>query len=220
MKSKLVIVSTLFMVGGSLSSNAASFLISNIVSGPGDTLYANSDGSLMNGGLVSIGYFNSDAINPTDYASLITNLPNYVTVTSAVPGGPSVTLGGSFSGYAESPDDGLGNPTPTDIGIITGLNALVNRNIYILMSGSGGQYGLISAGFIADDANPGGPFTYSSNPINVPIVGTAVANGFVGDPAPGGPGNGDYNIVKMVPEPSAALLGSLGVLVLLRRRRN
>lgn len=218
MKFKSVIFTAFCIICGITSSNAASFVISNIVSGPGDTLYANNNGTLMNGGLVSIGYFNSAAINPTDYSSLVANLANFVTVTSAAPGGASVTLGGSFAGYAESPDDGGGSPTVTSIGSITVGNPLLGRNLYIITSGSGGQYGLMGLGIIKDDTDPGGPFLYTSNPVFTPIVGTVVSNGFVGNP---GGGNGNYNTFQMavIPEPSTFLLASLGVLALLRRRR-
>ncbi len=59
---------------------------------------------------------------------------------------------------------------------------------------------------------------YTINPSGlIPLIGTlGIYNGDAGG------GEGEYKTLKttLIPEPSAALLGSLGVLVLLRRRRN
>ena len=225
MKKQLVLVSALALMAGSINSNAASFVISNVVSGPGDTLYADADNNLMSSGTVAIGYFNPDIdvstiSGATDKISaLYAVLGSFVTVTSQAPGSLSVTLGGSFAGYAEQAE-------PTPIGTITTGNALLNRSIYSILTNASSiasatassQFAFLLIGTINDD-NPD-EYLYTSNPVNAPIIGSI--GSYTGNAAGFGTVEDTYVTLKMatsIPEPSAALLGAFGVLGLLRRRR-
>jgi hypothetical protein len=217
-KSALLVTSTL--VFAAITADAATMFVSNVAVGPGDTLYASSNNSLMNGGVVTMGYF-AEGITDAQLDSipkLVAQLAipgNYTLVTSAVPGAAGPTLSGAFAGYADQ-------ELATSIGVITGTNALLGRTVYSIITDAGSlasvtlnsQFALINLGPIKDDVPDENQ--YSSNPTGrVPVLGTFGA--FNGD---AGGGDGGYATLQMIPEPSAALLGALGVLGLLRRRRN
>jgi hypothetical protein len=198
----------------SVQANAATFAINNVVVGPGDTLYANSSNTLLGGSIVTFGTFtdgfdvNASLLN---YPLLVSNFDPF---TSGLTGNFSDSLGGAFAGYAEY--------GPFDNGIITGLNPLLGKTLYSLignfatLAGSE-ELALLSFGPIKDDV----PFSYnySANPGEVTAVLIGKPSVFVGD---AGGGTGTYLTIQTVPvpEPSAALLGALGALGLLRRRRN
>lgn len=220
MKLKKTLMIGLALVSGTLASNGAQMILNNVVGGPGDTLYATSTNTLMNGGVVAIGYFNTSAINPTTIADLASNISNFIIVTSAVPGSNSDTLGGSFAGYLEQTSF-----TSVSGGLVTPSNnsALLNRNIYEIVTSASSlaaatgtsEFALLKIGTFQDDGALENQ--YFGDPAGkTPIIGTLGT--FNGD-AGGGPGT--YNTLKMavVPEPSAALLGAIGALGLLRRRR-
>jgi|LakMenEpi03Aug12_release.lakeMendotaPanAssembly.Ray.scaffolds.fasta_scaffold177063_2 hypothetical protein len=220
MKNKIAILSALTLLSGSMNSNAASFIISNVVNGIGDTLYADASNNLMNGGIVTIGYF-SAVIDVTDIDTipeLYAQLSNFTTVTSLAPGSYSTTLDGLYAGYAEQSE-------ATSAGNITVGNALLGRSIYSIITNASSlaaataasQFALVLIGTIADD-NPV-ENTYSANPVNAPIIGSI--GSYTGNASGLGTVEDTYVTLKMsaVPEPSAALLGAFGVLGLLRRRR-
>lgn len=198
--------------------NAAQVVINNIVVGPGDTLYANRDGSLMDGGSVHMGYFPS-TVTSSDLGTipkLLAQLGAFTTITSAVPGGYSVTLGGAFPGYAEQ--DHL-----PSTGIIDFESPLLGRTLYQIVTDAPdlqsvhgmSQFALIAMAKFRLDL----PLEdmYTSNPGGlVPIIGNIGT--FSGD---AGAGEGIYLTLRMdvVPETTTIPLGTLGALGLLRRRR-
>ncbi len=216
-KSTLLTLATMFV--GVMSSNAATMIISNVTDGPGDTLYATSTNSLMNGGIVTMGYFAAGITQSqiNTISGLVANLGSFTIVTSLAPGSPSSSLSASVPGYAQQ-------DTPTSIGNITGVNPLLGRTVYSIVTSAASlalatgssEFALLNLGNITDDVPVEGSF--SADPKGrVPVIGTIGT--FTGDP---GSGAGTYGTLKMavVPEPSAALLGAIGALGLLRRRRN
>jgi PEP-CTERM motif len=225
-KLKVTRIILLFLILGPVSANAATMIATNISVGPGDTLYAYKNNSLLDTGYVTIGYFiagiTQDQIDTvTELQSVLATPTNFISVSSVVPG---VATNGIGNGYA---DGALVN-----IGQITVGNALLGRTIYSIVtnqsslaafaSGSGvnNQVALVNIGLIKDDV----PDTqaYSANPQS---PATAVIGSFdsilINDDS-NALGNGTYGTLKMdaVPEPSTVLLAAFGVLGLLRRRRN
>lgn len=234
MKSKTLIAATL--IASLASSNAATFLISNAVNGagdplnnvPADTLYALNDNTLMNGGIVSVGYFASSTTiaNIDTIPELFALLGTFTPITSRVPGSFSNNLGGSFAGYADQVDLGAPFNGATSIGVIT-TAPLLNRQIYAIVTDAASlgsavatsQFGLLSVGTLTSD------FPFESNFVVSPVGGIIIGStstktgDFAGDASEPGSIFNTYNLAA-VPEPSTALLGTLGVLALLRRRRN
>jgi hypothetical protein len=197
------------------SSNAATYVVSNVVGGPGDALFANTDNSLLNGGIVTMGYFAagysvSSTLSEENFQSL---LANYTTVASAITGSNSETLGGSFAGYVEGPQ--------VDGGVITGGNPLIGRTLYAFIGdastlAASTSIAIFAINSIADDV----PFnyTYQADPTGKEIV-IGQAGTYTG-PAGGDSGNfTTIRLVQVIPEPSTMLLGAIGALGLLRRRR-
>jgi hypothetical protein len=219
MKLKKTLIVASALVAGALTSNAATYSIANLQSGPStDTLWANADGTLMNGaGFVTIGYFGS-AVLTTDIdtiAELVALKSTFTAVQTATPGQSTMF---AAPGYISE--------DPTESVSITGSNALIGRKLYAIASNAASlaaatalnAFSLFEFGTIVDDV----PFeqSYVANPAGVtPIIGEL---GSYNDSENAlGLGAGTYTTLKLVgvPEPSAALLGACGVLGLLRRRR-
>jgi len=218
MKLKKTLIVASALVAGALTSNAATYSLFNVAGGPGvDTLWANLDGSLMNGtGFVTMGYF---ATNPltTDIdtiAELVALKSTFTAVQTATPG-----LSATFEAAGYLAEDADSSATS-----ITGSNALIGRKLYAIASNASSlaaataldAFSLFEVATIGDDS----PIeqSYVANPNGVtPIIGELDSGDF-GDL---GLGEGTYTTLKLVgvPEPSAALLGAFGVLGLLRRRR-
>lgn len=204
------VASTMLLVGASVS-NAASFALSNLVDTVSDTLLADSAGVPMSGGVAALGYFPAGVII-TSMADLQANLSSFTSLSSAAIGDTAASLGGlDVAGYALGPT--------SDIGNITTGNPLLGRTLYTLF-GEGADlaastaFGAIQVGTILDDV----PFSqsYTGNPTGGTVV-VGTSGSFTGDV---GFGSSTYGTVNLVPEPSAMLLGALGALGLLRRRRN
>jgi hypothetical protein len=217
MKLKKTLIVASALVAGALSSNAAQYALFNVQGGPGvDTLWANTDGTLMNGtGFVTMGYF---ATNPltTDIdtiAELVALKSTFTAVQTATPG-----LSTNFGAAGYLAEDYTTSVT------ITGSNALIGRKLFAIASNAASlaaataldAFSLFEVATIADDSPVENQ--YNANPSGVtPIIGELDSGDF-GDL---GLGEGTYTTLKLVgvPEPSAALLGAFGVLGLLRRRR-
>jgi len=217
MKLKKTLIVASALLAGALTSNAATYAIINVTSGPGsDTLWANVDGTLMNGtGFVTMGYF---ATNPltTDIdtiAELVALKSTFTAVQTATPG-----LSVNFAAPGFLAEEAV------SVSSITGSNALIGRKLYAIASNAASlaaataldAFSLFEVATIGDDS----PIeqAYVASPSGVtPIIGELDSGDF-GDL---GLGEGTYTTLKLVgvPEPSAALLGAFGVLGLLRRRR-
>jgi MYXO-CTERM domain-containing protein len=205
-----------FAIALTSQANAASYIISNVVSGDGtaDALYQDVNDSLLDGGIVALGYFTGGTPS-SSLNDITTTIAGFTLQASALTGSNSVNLGGSFAGYVEA--DLVSGAT------ISGSNALIGQSMYVFVGNAATletstAWALASIGTIQDDV----PFNqeYNANPLGVtPLIGsvgsyTGNASGF---------GSSTYNTLKLaaVPEPSAALLGAIGaVLLVVRRRRN
>jgi PEP-CTERM motif len=222
MNIKKTILSISALVVSVQSLPAASVIISNLTDGPGDALFADASNVPLPSGYVWMGYFNS-TITASDIDSvpkLQGNLANFTVVTSA-PIGVAPDLGTEiFSGYAQQ-------AALTSLGAINDA-PLLGRTVYaivtfgsnLLNSASNSQFGLWRAGILSGDTPV--DVSISANPKGVtPIIGSRGT--VVGDFA--GPNSGPTDTfatfkLVAVPEPSSALIGALGVLGFLRRRRN
>lgn len=213
MKLKIAILTGLLGFAG--FSNAAIYNINNVVNGVGDTVYANSANELSTGGIVTIGVFTAGfdlASSLQDQAAL---LSNYTTLSFGLTGGPSSSLGTANSpGYTELPSD--------DQASILAGNPLLGRSLYSFI-GNGAtlaastEFALVLLGTLQEDSP--NELSYSSNPAGLtPLIGKLGT--FTGDLGGGAGTSVTLQTQVIVPEPSAALLGMVGALGLLRRRRN
>jgi MYXO-CTERM domain-containing protein len=218
MKTKAIITVISGLVLGSITTQAAQYAIFNANSGPAtETLWANVDGSLMDGtGFVAIGYFGAGVV-VTDIPSLLANVANFTATQTHTPGNSNAATIFSGPGYVAQ-DYSL-------FALNTGSNPLIGRSVYAIASNAANLLGATDSNgfsmFLVDTIKDDGATDnqYTANPRDAtPIIGELGT--FTGDPA--GQGSGTYTTLKLVtvPEPSAALLGALGALGLLRRRRN
>jgi hypothetical protein len=214
LKSSLVLA----LIAFASVANGAIYIFNNVVLGPTDTLYANSANTLSSGSIVSVGYFTSGFNLNDNINNQALLLANYTVLSSVTTGStspthdPTLTL--FFPGYTEY--------EPIDTAAITGLDPRIGLILYSFNGnastlGTSNEFSLFQVDPIADDDPT--EIEYFINPSGAtPLIGTLGT--YIGD---AGGGVGEYNTLKtatIIPEPSAALLGSLGVLVLLRRRRN
>ena len=217
MKFKLLIASLIFALV--TYSSAATYFVSNVIGGVAatDALYQNTDNSLMNGGIVTLGYFNSNAYVPSSNLALIaTTIADFTVLASGTPGTFSSDLGGSYAGFVQAA--GV-NSVPATITI---GNAVLGRTLYVF-AGNGASlsvstaWALKAVNTIGDD-DPTNQ-EYLANPLGgaAPVIGTI--GSYTGNA--GGQGSGTFSTLQLeaIPEPSTFLLSSLGVLALLRRRR-
>ena len=217
MKIKLSLVSALIAMAS--SANAAIVTVSNVSTGLGDAdaLYENVDGTLVDGGIVAMGYFGSN--NPSgDIANIAATIADFTILSFGQLGSYSDSLEGSYPGYVEAANIDLGD-------LLTG-NPLIGKKLYAFVGNlstlaSSTAYALYLVDtFVQEEAGFG--LTYLAQPFGItPLIGsvdtiTTLSPAIVsGDPE-------TYTTLKLVavPEPSAALLGAVGALALLRRRRN
>jgi len=217
MKIKLSLISALIAMAS--SANAATLAVSNVGTGFGDAdaLYENADGTLVDGGIVAMGYFGSN--NPSgDIADIADTLADFTVLATGVIGGYSPTLEGNYPGYVEA--------TNTSLGDLLAGNTLIGKKLYAFV-GNQSELSLSTAFALYlvdtfDEEQSGQGLTYLAQPFGItPLIGsidsiTTFSPAIVsGDPE-------TYTTLKLVavPEPSAALLGAVGALGLLRRRRN
>lgn len=216
MKTKALLLAVAGLILGSASSQAAQYALFNANAGPStDTLWANVDGSLMDGGgFVTIGYF-ADGVVVTDIPSLLANVGTFTALQTHTPN----TSNGStiFSGPGYVAQDYSSFP------LVAAGNALIGRSLYAIASDAATLAAATNANgfsmFFVDTIKEDSPVEnqYTANPAGVvPVIGQLGT--FTGD---AGLGDGTYTTLQLVvvPEPSAALLGAFGVLGLLRRRR-
>lgn len=227
MKIKLTLFALSALVATSVTSNAALFAITNVANGPGDTLYATNSNTLMTSGLVTLGYFGAGVTQSqidtiSELHAILQTSGSFTTITSSIPGLGTSQVG---DGYAD------GTATPVNLGNITLGNPLLGRTIYSIVVSApslelfasgvlnqSNQVALVNMGLIKDDVPD--VQQYFSNPVTPATVVIGSYDTFtISDGS--GLGDGSYNTLKMavVPEPSAALLGAVGALGLLRRRR-
>lgn len=202
------------------SASAATLAVTNVATGLGDAdaLFENVDGTLVDGGIVALGYFGSN--NPSgNIADIAATLADFTSLATGVIGGYSASLEGNYPGYVEA--------TNVELGDLLAGNALIGKKLYAFV-GNQSELSLSTAfalylvdTFVEEEAGLGG--TYLAQPFGItPLIGsvdsiTTLSPAVVsGDPE-------TYTTLKLaqaVPEPSATLLGAFGALGLLRRRRN
>lgn len=222
MKLKLMTVAAL--LAASTYTNAAVYYVSNLVTGSGssEALYQSEGGAnapLLSGGIVALGYFPTNAYVPSSSLSEIsTTIANFTIVAFAAAGSDSAQLGGpGAAGYVDA--------APVDTANIVGADARIGRALYVFAGnastlGGSTAWALKQVATIADDE--AAENEYFANPLGgaAPVIGTI--GSFTGEPLPDlGAGSSTFSTLQLaaIPEPSAALLGALGALGLLRRRR-
>ena len=212
MKIKVTIVGAI--LGLSAIANAAIYIPSNVVSGDGsaDALIQNSNGTLNSGGVLAVGYFNVGyAISTTD---MVANIAAFNIGASAIIGSNSDSLGGSFAGYVEG-----AAVNGTDI--LAG-SPLLGTLMYVF-AGNAATLGASTEWAIKAIATIQADTPVENSYLGNPLGGAAPVFGSVGTFTGNASGFGQstYDTLQLaaIPEPSAALLGALGALGLLRRRR-
>lgn len=221
--------------GASVTTGAA---VNGIANSAGKAFQNSVDPAFAGAGTIAFGYFNiTDAAitAATSSATLITAFQNWnvtaglVGVTSqfAAPGPGATSNRGVFTFNANARNLQTTGGTAAEI-------AFQDKNMYAFI-GNGLTYAasteflIIKTNYTFDAAQSGitvfqKPLTYAAT--SSILVGTAVANvytngadataGALGTPSATTPG---WQTAALVPEPSAALLGAIGALGLLRRRR-
>jgi hypothetical protein len=223
MKLKSTLAAAL-LVASLTHSHAATYYINNAVAGnASDVLFENQNGDLLDGGIVAIGHFNGSTPNVEDKNALVAG---FTTLHSGLVGAFSIDLEDAYPGYIQV-DGILGTPETPDPypgEQITGTNPLIGALVYMFVGNASTfaastHFALASIGtFATDDPNEQ---QYTADPASASIVGgLGASDSWVGDPGTGVSGN--YTTLKLVaiPEPSSMLLGAIGALALLRRRRN
>ena len=201
-------------------ANGAIYTFNNVANGPGDTLYANSANAYSSGNILTVGTFTTGFDVNANLLNQAILLSNYSTLSQVTIGSTSETLGGEgsttiFPGYTEyAPNNGAD--------ILTG-NALIGKTLYAFVGNtaslaSSTAFSLfVVAPAIFDDTT--GESEYVVNPGNggTVLIGTTSTS-----TVDAGAGPGTYNTLRtvaIVPEPSSALLGLIGAICLLRRKR-
>lgn len=216
-KSALLIAT---LVVGTTQSNAAIFNISNVADGTTELLIASSASALALSGVVTLGYF------PSGFLVASNNIPSLIsnfTVVNSAPIGqaPSwtaidtgVTL---WPGYAEMPTSDSG----VSVGTIIAASPLLNRQVYAFIGNgatlaASSAFGLYSVAVLFEENS--GELSYSNlTPDAEFVLGTV--GSYTGKASPLAETTTVFRTIILVPEPSTALLGAVGALALLRRRR-
>jgi hypothetical protein len=220
---------TILALGITLASlpsiDAATMLISNVSNGPGDTLWALNNNTPMSNGVVVMGYFPASVL-PSEIntiGGLVSKLSQFVSVSTVDISAVDSTLSGAFNGYAESSGAVTVPGSPLNAG-----NALLGRTVYQIVTNASSlgvatasnEFALLSYGTFLGDQPVEQPFDGN------PTLGQSIISGGVGSFVVNDGSfyeNGTYSTLKLataIPEPSTALLGAIGAMALLRRRRN
>jgi len=216
MKIKLSIAAGLLSLA--CNANAAIYAASNVVEGTNrDVLFQNAGpigtAPLLNGGIVSLGYFIGGAPS-SDINLIATTISNFTMQTFALTGSFSVDLDGSFAGYVQGAE--VNRPINQLDSPLLGLPVYIFVGNAATLAGST-AWALTQVSTIAADIPNEQLYTGVPSAGTVPVLGTI------------GTFTGAVNSVSLpyttlqlqvIPEPSAALLGAIGALGLLRRRRN
>jgi hypothetical protein len=210
---KLKLILSFFALAAHL--NAANYLVTNVVTGDsGDTLFQSTNGTLLDGGIVALGYFASGGTPSSDLANISTTVSAFTITAFALTGTPSVDLGGSYAGYVQASQI-------TGAAINNG-DPLIGKSMYVFIGNSSSlsnstSWALAQVQIIASDEP--NPQTYTSIPRGLtPIIGRSGT--FTG--SAGGGTSATYQTLQLtaIPEPSVALvLGALSGFTMLRRRR-
>jgi len=195
-----------------LSSNAATFQATNLQNGPGDRLYADSSSVPLASGIAVLGFFPGFAVSTNVNFSVL--IENFQPLSSGAIGGYSDDLGGIYPGYAYGGINdlttgfgGLNPGTPLYTFVGDGLTLATSR-----------AFALYQCDFL--NSTPDFSEYTSATYIGAPVFGTfGVSQAIYNDPFGGPSLPFPFQTLNLVPEPSSALLASIGCVYLLRRRR-
>lgn len=226
---KIKCILAVAVIATTTHSSASTYYINNAINGTvADVLFQDSNGDLLDGGVIAIGHF-SGGLPSTSLSDIASIASAFTSVTSLLAGSNSVDLGGSFPGYAQLagglPNGHFQGPT------ILGADPLIGNLVY-LFAGNGANLGVFDAtlnptgstawalGSIATYSSDD-PFeqSYVASPSGATLVGDIGSIGtFTGD---SGVANGSFTTLQLsaVPEPSSLLLSAFGAFALLRRKR-
>jgi len=209
------------------TSQAATYLLANATGGSTTQSIVDKDGVFINGGSVTIGYYTAaDLSYLTGATTTATLLQNFVSLgTSSV--GPNATvapntLQGVFSVQATYTANGTtGGKVPF---LLFGNAATFAASTQVAVIGFSA---LTSGNFAsADPSSLTGNIRNTTPTFTLGTIYKGTWGTFSGDPSPGtaapatpAPFYG-LSSLAVIPETSTSLLGALGALALLRRRRN
>ena len=212
---KITLSFTAALISMASTAIAANIIVSNVGSGYAysDTLFENVNGSLLDGGIVAMGYFGSNDPS-TDLSEITNTIADFTTLASGVAGSQSASLEGAFAGYVEVAD--------YNTGVLGSGSTLIGKKVYAFVGNqstlaASTSFALFLTGTFAEE-EAGFEDSFIAQPFGlVPLIGT-VDSITTNSPISGSPET--FTTLKLVPEPSTTLLGAVGALALLRRRRN
>ena len=224
MKIKLLL--TVFAAFTVSNSYGAIYVVSNLVSGGGvsDTLFQSSgalNAPLLNGGVVALGYFPSNSYVPSNsLQSISTTISDFTIVAFSITGSPSAQLmGPGAAGYVDA--------SPFDTANLAAGDSLIGRSLFVFVGNSStlltsDAFALKQIGLLADDTASENQYLANPKGGADPVIGSINLGAFTGNPLPAtSVGTTTFDTLQLVavPEPSALLLSSLGLIGLLRRKR-
>lgn len=204
MKLKLIAIASI-LSSFVLTANAATINVARGVGNPGVTVNSYSNTPLSSGGFfMAVGAYQL-VPTVTDYASLLTAVD-----ALTVFGTPGVSNSTTLAGILQ-----LSTGITSNGGLTPEL--WNSKEIYVIV-GNGATRAASTDFAILRTTNP---TLFPANVAPVSTVTFSVPNGTALNPlANAGSVTGNVLTLQGIPEPSAALLGALGALGLLRRRRN
>lgn len=202
-------------------SNAANIAVSNLISGDGtsDAVFENATtNTAVSTGIVAVGYFPVGFTFSGGVAQVQSFITAFTSLASGSFGSPSAQLGEG----AVSPA-GYVDVAQVNVGVIGETNVLVGRPLYVFV-GNGATLATSTEFAIKQvatiQADVPNELLYLASPKDgvAPVLGSIDTITY--DPFASGSAS-TFSSLKLVgvPEPSVALLGALGVLGLVRRRR-
>jgi len=239
MKNTILKVAVLSSLLGGTASYGATFAGSGLIDGLGsDVLITNHAGVALSSGIAAAGYFSG-----TDSA-ISTLATTFLTTTGAPQQAALSSLITAFTILAQDDfvtnvNNAYGVAVPggysvgADVGRIGAASPLLNKTLYTFFGngatlGASTQWGLVFHNGVAltqDDAQPSpGDHPIDLNLAHTDLIGTVGTTHYDASVAFGTSSNAAAGTIQLVPlapvpEPSAALLGLVGGLVMFRRRR-
>jgi MYXO-CTERM domain-containing protein len=203
MKQKLV-ATALFSLACAFSASAATVNVARGIGNPGVTVNNFAGQALSAGGFyMAVGTYNT-VPTVTDYATLLSSVDALIQFGASGVSN-STTIAGVLQLTAAITSNGGATPELWN-----------SKEIYVIV-GNGSSRAASTDFAILRRATP---TNFPANVAPVATVNFSVPNGAALNPVAGaGSVSGDTLTLQGIPEPSAALLGALGALGLLRRRR-
>lgn len=205
------------------NAQAGTVVATNINDPANDIVVANMSATALSGTIVAVGWYNSgfdvSAAVASNNFSALSSASNFNVLTTTLTGETSDTFGSDIAGYYITPNQDYGSPT---------AQMLASPQLYVLfgnaatLAGVNSQYALVRFNETIGSDSPlvdsntlqlsGGSYTIMAGTTATAIVNLSSIEGSSTE------SNTSLQLIA-VPEPSAALLGALGMVGLLRRRR-